>query len=159
MVVTAISSLGTVLKKEGLVIADVKGISGPSLSRDLADVTALDSANGFEEVLPTVLRTGDVTFSLSFNPDDSTHIALRDDVVTATGSNHGPSERMIVELDPEGGKAWGHYPGGQSGNPGSYYYDNMIEAWATGKYFDLVLFSSPDEAKNTIFSQTLTPAK
>jgi len=81
------------------------------------------------------------------------------DVVNATGSNHGPSERMIVELDPEGVKAWGHYPGGQSGNPGSYYYDNMVEAWATGKYFDLVLYASPEEAKNTIFSQTLTPAK
>ena len=87
MVVTAISSLGTVLRKEGAVIADVKGISGPALTRDLADVTALDSVDGFEEVLPTILRTGDVTFSLAFNPDDGQHLALRDDVVTASGKN------------------------------------------------------------------------
>jgi hypothetical protein len=87
MVVTAISSLGTILRKEGAVIADVKGISGPALTRDLADVTALDSVNGFEEVLPTILRTGDVTFTLAFNPDDVSHINLRDDVVTASGKN------------------------------------------------------------------------
>ncbi len=87
MVVTATSSLGTILRREGIVIADVKGISGPSLTRDLADVTALDSTNGFEEVLPTILRTGDVTFALAFNPDDAGHILLRDDIVTASGKN------------------------------------------------------------------------
>ena len=87
MVVTAISSLGTILRKEGDVIADVKGISGPSLTRDLADVTALDSTNGFEEVLPTVLRTGDVTFALAFDPDNAGHLGLRDDVVSATSRN------------------------------------------------------------------------
>ncbi len=87
MPVTATSSLGTILRREGAVIADVKGISGPSLTRDLADVTALDSVNGFEEVLPTILRTGDVTLSLAFNPDDAGHIDLRDDVVTASGKN------------------------------------------------------------------------
>ena len=87
MVVTAISSLGTILRKEGAVIADVKGISGPALTRDLADVTALDSVNGFEEVLPTILRTGDVTFTLAFDPDNNEHLKLRDDVVTASGKN------------------------------------------------------------------------
>ncbi len=83
MVVTATSALGTILRRAGAVIADVKGISGPALTRDLADVTALDSTNGFEEVLPTVLRTGDVTFTLAFDPDNAGHIALRQDVVDA----------------------------------------------------------------------------
>ena len=87
MAITAISSLGTVLKKEGDVIANIKGISGPALTRDLADVTNLGSPNGFEEVLPTILRTGDVTFSLSFDPDNSGHLNLRDDVVTASGKS------------------------------------------------------------------------
>ena len=87
MVVTATSSLGTVLKRAGSVIADVKGISGPSLTRDLADVTALDSTNGFEEVLPTILRTGDVTFTLAFDPDNAGHNQLRADVVSASSVN------------------------------------------------------------------------
>ncbi len=78
------------------------------------------------------------------------------DVVNATGTNHGPSERIIVELDPKGVKAWGHYPGGQSGNPGSKYYDNMVSAWANGDYFELTLFQGvSDHPEKVIFSQTL----
>lgn len=78
------------------------------------------------------------------------------DVVNATGKNHGPSQRIIVELDPDGVKAWGHYPGGQSGNPGSKYYDNMVEAWTNGQYFDLLFLTNPDKSHDRIiFSQTL----
>ena len=43
-------------------------------------------------------------------------------------------------MDPSGVKAWGHYPGGQSGNPGSLYYDNMVESWTNGHYFELLLW-------------------
>lgn len=82
------------------------------------------------------------------------------DVVNATGTSHGPSQRIIIELDPNGVKAWGHYPGGQSGNPGSKYYDNMIEAWAKGDYYDLLFLASLDESNSRIiFSQTLTSNK
>lgn len=61
--------------------------------------------------------------------------------VTAT---NGPSWRMIVELGPKV-KAYGVYPGGQSGNPGSAYYDNMIKSWSDGQYFELHLYSDPKE--------------
>jgi penicillin amidase len=78
------------------------------------------------------------------------------DVVNASGTNHGPSERIIVELDPKGVKAWGHYPGGQSGNPGSKYYDNMVDAWANGEYYELMLLRNPnDRMDQMIFTQTL----
>jgi penicillin amidase len=53
-------------------------------------------------------------------------------------------------------KAWGHYPGGQSGNPGSRYYDNMVDAWANGEYFELMLLKNPDDRMDQmIFTQTL----
>ena len=39
----------------------------------------------------------------------------------------------------------GIYPGGQSGFPGSKYYDNMIEDWVNGKLYDLE-FSSEKES-------------
>jgi len=81
------------------------------------------------------------------------------DLVNATGPNHGPSQRIIVELDPKGVKAWGHYPGGQSGNPGSRFYDNMIDAWANGRYYELNLYSSPEIAQNPLFTQLLSPTK
>ncbi|MCG8311546.1 MAG: penicillin acylase family protein [Cytophagales bacterium] len=81
-------------------------------------------------------------------------------VVNATGANHGPSQRIIVELDPKGIKAWGHYPGGQSGNPGSKYYDHMVEAWATGHYYELLFLTGPDPSNpRIIFSQTLTSTR
>lgn len=67
-------------------------------------------------------------------------------IVNATSERHGPSWRMIVELsDPV--KAVGVYPGGQSGNPGSYYYDNFIDSWIEGKYYTLKKYSSEAEAK------------
>jgi penicillin amidase len=78
------------------------------------------------------------------------------DIVNATGPNWGPSERIIIELDPDGVKAWGHYPGGQSGNPGSPYYLNMVDAWVNGEYFELLFLKSSKESSDRIIhEQTL----
>lgn len=79
-------------------------------------------------------------------------------IVNATSENHGPSWRMVVDLNPNGVKAYGVYPGGQSGNPASSYYDDMIDVWAAGKYFDLSLMHEPNEnPENILIQQTLTP--
>lgn len=59
-------------------------------------------------------------------------------VINAFYKTHGPSWRMVVELTDDI-NAYGIYPGGQSGNPGSRYYDNMVNDWAAGKYFKLVI--------------------
>ncbi len=56
--------------------------------------------------------------------------------INAAKEQHGPSWRMIVSLTPET-EAYGIYPGGQSGNPGSRFYDNFIMDWALGKYYPL----------------------
>lgn len=56
--------------------------------------------------------------------------------INAANSQHGPSWRMIVSLAPET-EAYGVYPGGQSGNPGSKFYDNFVDSWAAGKYYSL----------------------
>jgi penicillin amidase len=60
--------------------------------------------------------------------------------INAMSEKNGPSWRMVVEL---GAKPKGHgvYPGGQSGNPGSPFYDNMIDTWAEGKLYDLYLMT------------------
>ncbi len=69
-------------------------------------------------------------------------------IVNATSERHGPSWRMIVELT-EPVQAVGVYPGGQSGNPGSKYYDNFITSWADGKYYTLQMFKTEAEAQQT----------
>jgi penicillin amidase len=53
-------------------------------------------------------------------------------IVNATSERHGPSWRMVVALGPQV-RAYGIYPGGQSGNPGSFYYDNLVETWRQGR--------------------------
>lgn len=57
-------------------------------------------------------------------------------VINATKKFHGPSWRMIVHMTDET-EAYGIYPGGQSGNPGSPYYDSFVDDWAAGKYYPL----------------------
>ena len=58
--------------------------------------------------------------------------------------DHGPSWRMVVELG-EKPTAWGIFPGGPSGNPGSVFYDPMVTPWAEGQYNRLHLMDSPDD--------------
>ena len=78
-------------------------------------------------------------------------------IVNATAENHGPSWRMIVEMTSPP-SALGIYPGGQSGNPGSRYYDNFIDDWAAGKYHSLNFLQSDEVTDDIIGTQTLTPA-
>lgn len=71
------------------------------------------------------------------------------DIVNATTAKWGPSWKMVVELgDPV--VAWGIYPGGQSGNPGSPYYDNFIDTWSRGELFDLLYLKSAQEGDKRI---------
>jgi len=73
--------------------------------------------------------------------------------INATTKTHGPSWRMIVAMDPDSIRAWGIYPGGQSGNPGSRYYDNWAKPWAAGKYNRIVFLPSGNSAVNTSFTE------
>jgi len=57
-------------------------------------------------------------------------------IINATREDHGPSWRMVVHLTAET-EAYAIYPGGQSGNPGSRFYDNFVDDWAAGKYYRL----------------------
>ena len=56
--------------------------------------------------------------------------------INAAKKDHGPSWRMIVSLTAKT-EAYGVYPGGQSGNPGSKFYDNFVDSWTNGKYYTL----------------------
>ncbi|GAB3577193.1 penicillin acylase family protein [Spirosoma luteolum] len=75
-------------------------------------------------------------------------------IVNATTERTGPSWRMVVALGPQP-KAYGIYPGGQSGNPGSPYYQNMIETWRTGQLNELLYLTS-SQARHTRLKRRLT---
>ena len=77
--------------------------------------------------------------------------------VNASDVDHGPSWRMIVEMTSPP-TAYGIYPGGQSGNPGSKYYDNFIDDWAAGKYHRLNFLKTNLVTEAIIGTQTLIPS-
>jgi len=57
-------------------VAEVKDITGPAVSVDIVDVTNQDSPGGFEEIIPTIRRAGEVDFDVNFNPTSGTHDGL-----------------------------------------------------------------------------------
>ena len=59
-------------------------------------------------------------------------------IVNAASKRWGPSWRMVVELGDGEVKAWGVYPGSQSGNPGNPTYGEMIDEWANGDYYEML---------------------
>jgi penicillin amidase len=77
--------------------------------------------------------------------------------VNALIGGHGPSWRMVVQLGPQV-KGYGIIPGGQSGNPGSFYYDDMLKTWQEGKLKELLFLQSATE-KSTRVKRTLTLSK
>jgi penicillin amidase len=87
-------------------------------------------------------------FGRKIEADGSGHVIDAIDAVWA------PSWRMVVELGPEV-KAWGNYPGGQSGNPGSKFYEDRVEDWAAGKPCELVFLKSADEPDPRIVGRTV----
>ncbi|TAF66920.1 MAG: penicillin acylase family protein [Cytophagales bacterium] len=72
--------------------------------------------------------------------------------VNATTSTHGPSWRMVVALG-RNPKGYGIYPGGQSGNPGSFFYANMIEMWRKGELAELLFMKKPTDDSEQIISR------
>lgn len=83
------------------------------------------------------------------------HMGGNRHILNATDGTHGASWRMVVSLEDEV-KAWGVYPGGASGNPGSYYYDAYIDTWAAGEYYELLFLKAPKQDETIQFTQTFT---
>jgi penicillin amidase len=75
-------------------------------------------------------------------------------VIDAIDAVWGPSWRMVVELGPEV-RAWGNFPGGQSGEPGSKFYDDRVDDWAAGRPYELVFLRSADDPDPRIVGRTV----
>ncbi len=75
-------------------------------------------------------------------------------VINAIDAVWAPSWRMVVELGDEV-RAWGNYPGGQSGNPGSRSYEDRIDDWAAGRPYELLFLRSADETDPRIVRRTV----
>ena len=82
---SGLSAFGTILKMgEGDIvpgpetfttIGGVTNVAGPGFSLDTIDVTAHDSPGAFEESIATIIRQGEVTVDINYDPNDPTHSA------------------------------------------------------------------------------------
>ena len=70
-------------------------------------------------------------------------------IVNATSERAGPSWRMVVALGDQP-KAYGVYPGGQSGNPGSPHYLDLLETWRTGQLNELLYLQTAQDKNSKI---------
>ncbi len=78
-------------------------------------------------------------------------------IINTIKKDHGPGWRMIVHLTDKT-EAYGVYPGGQNGNPGSKFYDNFIDTWVKGNYYSLWVMSE-DEGKDVKVKWKMTFTK
>jgi len=115
-----------------------------SLKRASGELKKLEMSNKLEwgkyknTTLYHILKTSMMPFARESLP-----IGGGVNVVNATTHDHGPSWRMIVQLTTPT-EAYAVYPGGQSGNPGSRFYDNFVDTWAAGKYYRLWIMKKSD---------------
>lgn len=72
--------------------------------------------------------------------------------VNAMSETNGPSWRMVVALGKDV-KAYGVFPGGESGNPGSPFYDDMIDTWTMGELNELLYLRSKDDKPKSIIAR------
>ena len=59
-----------------VLVAEVRSLTGPGITRETVDVTHLKSPDGFREFLPALKEGSDVTFDLNFDPGSASHKAL-----------------------------------------------------------------------------------
>ncbi len=70
-------------------------------------------------------------------------------VINALRGGNGPSWRMVVQMGPTV-KGYGVFPGGESGNPGSFFYDDMFKTWKDGKLNELLFLKSATESSDRV---------
>lgn len=70
------AAFGTTISIDGTAIGGIQDITGPDDSYDWDDTTAHDSPNKTEEGVPTIRRTGEVSFPLVLDSEDAGQQAL-----------------------------------------------------------------------------------
>ena len=74
-------------------VAQITGVTGPSMSLDSVDVTTHDSTSAFEEVVATVLRSGDLSVDIVYDPADDSQ-----DATATTGLAYRLKNRVYTNF-------------------------------------------------------------
>ncbi len=80
--------------------------------------------------------------------------ALTVNVAAGEVARGGPSWRLLADLAPALNSK-GIYPGGQSGNPASPHYDDLLEMWLAEEHHDLIFPANADAMPSDRIASTL----
>jgi len=90
MASTAVSGVGTVFNRWSgsawVPQAEINSITGPGMSRDIIDVTSLDSTAGYREFITGFRNAGTVTLSMNFTR--TTYEQMKDDFENDDAQNY-----------------------------------------------------------------------
>jgi len=112
-------------------VAQVTNVSGPSLTLDSEDVTCHDSTSAFEEVVGTILRGGEMTLDIVYDPADDTH-----DATAGSGLLSRLEGRALTNFSlifPDTGSTTWAFDGYVSGFEDSAAVDGALTASVTVK--------------------------
>lgn len=101
---TKIAAFGTQFKRGATAIAYVQNISGPGLQADTEDVTTHDSAGAWEEHVVTILRSGEVSLDLEYDPAAATHKNASGGLLYDLASR--ASQTFSIVFPDSGGTTW-----------------------------------------------------
>ena len=141
----AVAGVGAQFRRWGGVawalIAEINNIGGPDMSRDVIDVTSLDSTGGYREFITGFRDGGSVTLSMNFRrdtfnimktdfesntlqnyeivlPDDDTTTLEFEGLVTACPLTIPPDDKITVEVTIKISGEVTVNSGSASGSPG-----------------------------------------
>ncbi|BAS27571.1 penicillin acylase family protein [Limnochorda pilosa] len=87
---------------------------------------------------------------------DASGVDLRSRTPESYRFSAGPSQRLVVELDPAGVRAVNALPGGQAGSPGQEHFGDLLPLWLTNRYHP-VPFDDASVEEATVERMVLEP--
>lgn len=130
---------------------------GTNKTEDASDIVYDAYINALSKVGEEIKGWSEYNKIKIIHPTNLDALGLKDipmaghpNAINAMSDNWGPTWRMVVEFGPERPNAYGVYPGGQSGNIGSYHYDDFVSDWKNGNYYQLHFYLNAKEASEAL---------
>lgn len=86
--------------EEFATLAEVKDIEGPDISLDTEDITPHDAIGGWEEYIPTILRSGEITFDLNFVPHNPQHGDFAGGLISLLKNRSRRNWKIVLPTSP-----------------------------------------------------------
>lgn len=124
------SAMGTLLRRNGVEIAEVTEIGGPSFSAEVLDITHLRSPNMWREKIAGLKDGGEVTLTLNFDPGNATHNAATGLLAGYAGAVAPPTDTYTLVFPDDDATTW-EFPAFVSGYEPTAAFEDKLTADVT----------------------------